>query len=154
MNTLQKLKQGKNNNKIVDFPGTEEKVALVILTSVEIQEARLAASDYVKSREITDEDLIELENQKRIVYRALREKDNLSKKLADTYDEFVSTLDNQEIQYLFVEYTLLTQETSPFLNAVNEETFEQLKKTLEKIKLNDLNGMSLVALRNFLLSLV
>jgi hypothetical protein len=53
-----------------------------------------------------------------------------------------------------VEYSLLTSESSPFLNAVTEETFEELKKTLEKIQLNDLSGPSLIALRNFLLTLV
>jgi hypothetical protein len=153
MNTLQKLKQGKNNHKIVNFPGTEERVALAILTSLEIQEARLKAQDYIKEKGIEDEDLKELEIQKRIVYKALRDKDDIKKALASNFEEFENTLDNPEIQYLFVEYTLLTQETSPFLNAVSEENFELLKKTLEKIKWNDLNGPSLVALRNFLLSL-
>jgi hypothetical protein len=53
-----------------------------------------------------------------------------------------------------VEYSMLTNENSPFLNAVNEETFEQLKKTLEKMQWSDLNGPSLIALRSFLLTLV
>lgn len=153
MNTLQKLKQGKKNYKLVDFPGTTEKVAIAILTSDEIQEARLKAEEHIKKFEINDDDYKEVEHQKQIVYRALRDKDEISKRLASSFEELTSTLDTQEIQYLFVEYTFLTSETSPFLNAIDDETFETLKKTLEKIKLKDLNGQSLLALRNFLLTL-
>ena len=153
MNTLQRLKQGKKNNKLVNFPGTEEKVALVILTSSEITDASIKAEDYIKSKSIEDEDDKSIVHQAQIVYRALRDKDELSKKLSDSFEEFFSTLDNTEIQYFMVEYSLLTNENSPFLNSVSQETFDELKKTLEKIQLSDLNGPSLIALRNFLLTL-
>lgn len=153
MNTLQKLKQGKKNSKLVNFPGTEEKVALVILPSSEITEASIKAEDYIKLHNIIDEDDKSIVHQAQIIYRALRDKDDTKKPLVDSFDELKSTLDNSEIQYLMVEYSLLTNEVSPFLNAVNEETFEELKKTLEKIQLSDLNGPSLIALRNFLLTL-
>jgi hypothetical protein len=154
MNTLQRLKQGKKNSKLVNFPGTEEKVALVILTSNEITDASIKAEDYIKEKNILDEDDKGIVQQAQIIYRALRDKDDTKKQLADSFEEFFSTLDNTEVQYFMVEYSMLTNEHSPFLNAVNEETFEQLKKTLEKMQLNDLNGPSLIALRNFLLTLV
>lgn len=154
MNTLQRLKQGKKNHKLVNFPGTEEKVALIILPSIEISDASIKAEDYIKDKGIVDEDDKSIVNQAYIIYKALREKDDLKKPLADSFEEFYGTLDNTEIQYLMVEYSLLTNENSPFLNAVNEETFEELKKTLEKIQLKDLSGPSLIALRNFLLTLV
>jgi hypothetical protein len=154
MNTLQRLKQGKKNYKLVTFPGTEEKVALVILSSNEITEASIKAEDYIKEKHITDEDDKSIVHQAQLVYRALRDKDDTKKQLADSFEDFFSTLDNTEIQYFMVEYSLLTSESSPFLNAVTEETFEELKKTLEKIQLNDLSGPSLIALRNFLLTLV
>jgi hypothetical protein len=153
MNTLQKLKQGKNNYKITNFPGTEEKVALVILTSEEVEASKVAAQEYIKEKGIEDEDYIEIENQRQMVYRALRDKDNRSKRLAGSYDELVETLDNMEIQFLFVEYTGLTTECSPFLGAVTDEQFNVLKKTLEKTQLSDLSGASLAALRFFLLTL-
>jgi hypothetical protein len=154
MNTLQRLKQGKKNSKLVNFPGTEEKVALVILTSNEITDASIKAEDYIKEKNILDEDDKGIVQQAQIIYRALRDKNDTKKQLADSFEEFFSTLDNTEVQYFMVEYSMLTNEHSPFLNAVNEETFEQLKKTLEKMQLNDLNGPSLIALRNFLLTLV
>lgn len=153
MNTLQRLKQGKKNSKLVNFPGTEEKVALVILSSNEITDASIKADDYIKSKNIEDEDDKSIIHQAQITYRALRDKDDLNKKLADSFDEFISTLDNTEIQYFMVEYSLLTSENSPFLTAVSQESFDELKKTLEKIQLNDLGGPSLIALRNFLLTL-
>lgn len=154
MNALQRLKQGKKNYKLIDFPGTTEKVALVILTSNEIADASIKTEDFIKLKKIEDEDIKSIVQQAQIIYKALRDKDDKDKKLADSFEDFYGTLDNTEVQYLMVEYSLLSNENSPFLNAVSEETFEELKKTLEKIKLSDLNGPSLVALRNFLLSLV
>jgi inorganic pyrophosphatase len=153
MNTLQRLKQGKKNSKLVNFPGTEEKVALVILPSNEITDASIKAEDYIKSKNIEDEDDKSIVHQAQIIYRSLRDKDDLNKHLADSFDEFFSTLDNTEIQYFMVEYSLLTSENSPFLSAVSQESFDELKKTLGKIQLSDLNGPSLIALRNFLLTL-
>lgn len=153
-NILQKIKQGKNNYKIIKFPGTEEKVALVILSSNELMNARLRAEDYIEENKIEQPDLQELVRQQFVIYSALRDKDDRNQKVADSLDEFRELIDVEETQYLMVEYTLLTTESSPFVGAVEEEQFEQLKKTLEKIKLKDLNGMSLVALRNFLMTLV
>lgn len=153
-NILQKIKQGKKNHKIIEFPGTDEKVALVILSSNEIAEARLKADEYIEKFNINDDGYKEIAIQQHIIYRALRDKDNREKQLASNFDEFIKTVDNQEVQYLMVEYSLLTTETSPFVNAVDEQTFEQLKKTLEKMNLSDLNGPSLIALRNFLMTLV
>lgn len=154
MNTLQRLKQGKKNNKLVNFPGTEEKVALVILPSNEITDASIKASDYIKEKNIENEDDKNIVEQAYIVYKALRDKDDVKQQLASNFEEFFGTLDSTEIQYLMVEYSLLTQESSPFLNSVDEKTFDALKKTLEKMELSDLNGPSLIALRNFLLTLV
>lgn len=154
MNTLQKLKQGKKNYKLVNFPGTEEKVALVILPSNEITDASIKASDYIKEKNIENEDDKNIVEQAYIVYKALRDKDDVKQQLASNFEEFFGTLDSTEIQYLMVEYSLLTQESSPFLNSVDEKTFDALKKTLEKMELSDLNGPSLIALRNFLLTLV
>ena len=154
MNTLQRLKQGKNNSKLVNFPGTEEKVALVILPSNEVADASIKAENYIKDKGIVDEDDKSIVNQAYMVYKALRDKDDLKKPLSDSFEEFYGTLDNTEIQYLMVEYSLLVNETSPFLTSITEETFQELKKTLEKIKWSDLNGPSLLALRNFLLTLM
>lgn len=154
MSLLEKIKQGKKNYKVIEFPGTEEKVALVILSSSEITEARLKSEEAIKEKGIEDEDYKELAFQQQVVYRALRDKDDREKRVSDNFDEFLQLVDNQEIQYLMVEYSLLTTESSPFIGAVTDEQFDVLKKTLEKMSLKDLNGASRVALRSFLLTLV
>lgn len=153
MSKLSKIKQGKNISKVIDFPGTDEKVAIAILSSAEIAEAQTKAEQLIEKHNIKDDTMQDIYHQKQILYKALRDKDDSKKQLADTFDE-IDTLDIQEIQFLMVQYNLLSQESSPFLNSVTEEQFEELKKTLEKITWKDLNGPSLVALRNFLLSLV
>lgn len=150
---LQKLKNGKKNYKIINFPGTEEKVALVILSTGEMTEAKIQSDNYIKENNIEDETYQDIILQQHIIYRALRDKDNLENKMADNVDDLAKSLSLQEIQYFMVQYNLFNSENSPFLGALNEEQFEELKKTLEKMSLNDLNGQSLIALRNFLLTL-
>lgn len=150
---LQKLKSGKKNYKIINFPGTEEKIALVILSSNEMTEAKIHSDDYIKENKIEDEEYKDIVLQQHIIYRAARDKENIEKKIASSFDEFLELIDYQEVQYLMVEYNLFVNENSPFLNAVDEKQFELLKKTLEKTQWNDLNGQSLVALRSFLLTL-
>jgi hypothetical protein len=153
MSLLKKIKQGKANYKIVEFPGTEEKVAIVALSSNESLQASLKAEEVIKANNIEDDDLKSLEHQKQLAYKFIRDKDNKDKQIADSFEEFDNAIDNTEIQYFTVQYSLFINENSPFLNSVTEEQFDELKKTLEKIALSDLNGMSLIALRNFLLTL-
>lgn len=153
MSILQKIKNGKNNYKIINFPGTDEKVALVILSSQELTNCKINADRYIEENKITDEDYKDIILQQYIMYNALRDKDNIENKIASSIDEFISLIDNNELAFLQVQYNMFMQDNSPFLNAITEEQFEELKKTLEKIKLSDLNGVSLLALRNFLISL-
>ena len=154
MSKLSKIKAGKKNYKLVNFPGTEEKVALAILTSLELTEAKTASDREVLEKGIDKDDAYaDIIFQKHITYRALRDKDDISKKLADSLEELEEIMDNQEIGFLMVEYNAMNQEMSPFLSTMTEDHFEELKKTLPKMNWSDLNGQSLVALRNFLLSL-
>lgn len=154
MSKLSKIKAGKKNYKLVNFPGTEEKVALAILTSLELTEAKTASDREIEEKGIDKEDsYADIIFQKHIIYRALRDKDDISKRLASSLEELEEIMDNQEIGFLMVEYNMMNQEMSPFLSTMTEEHFEELKKTLPKMNWNDLNGQSLVALRNFLVSL-
>lgn len=153
MNILQKIKNGKNNKKVLDFPGTDTKVALVILTSAELTDAKLSADAYTKELGIEDESYIDIAQQQEIIYRSLRDVNNTENRIADSVAD-IRELQVNEISFLMVQYNLFQQETSPFLSAVTEEQFDILKKTFETMNLRDLNGESLVALRNFLLSLV
>lgn len=153
MSLLQKIKNGKKNYKVVNFPGTDEKVAIVILSSDETTMAKLKAEEYIKDNKIEDEIYQDKALQEYLMYNALRDKDDLNKKIADTIEEFRQLVTVNELAYFMVEYNMLMNETSPLLNALDEETFEELKKTLEKMSWKDLSGESLLALRNFLISL-
>lgn len=151
---LHRIKNGKKNHKLVDFPGTSEKVAIVILSSNETAEAKMAADEYVEKHKIKDETYVDIALQWELMYRALRDKDNLQSKIADSMEEFKELLDNSELAFLQVQYNLFVNEASPFLSQVTEEQFAELKKTFAKMNLSELSGESLVALRNFLMSLV
>lgn len=153
MSILHKIKNGRNNKKIVEFPGTDVKVALVVLSSNDLTAAKLAADEYAEKMKITDDTYLDITLQQEILYRAMREVDNIEKRVADSIDD-IRELSVNEIAFLMVQYNLFQQETSPFLSSVTEEQFEALKKTLEKMTWKDLNGESLIALRNFLLSIV
>lgn len=153
MSSLQKLKSGKKNYKLIDFPGTDEKVALVILSSDQLTQCKLKSDQYCESKGIEDEGYKNIVFQEYLVYESLRDKDDINKRLAESVDDLRSTLDAEEISYIAVQYNMFASEVSPFLGAITDEQFELLKKSLEKMSLKDLNGESLVALRNFLISL-
>lgn len=153
MSLLHKIKNGKKNTKLVEFPGSTTKVALVILSSNEITQAKVASDAYILEKKISGDTYMDMAFQQEIIFRALRDKDNLENRLADNIDE-IRALEVNELAYLQVQYNLFQQENSPFLSAVTEEQLDILKKTLEIMSLKDLSGESLVALRSFLLSLV
>lgn len=153
MSLLHKIKNGKKSTKLIEFPGSTTKVALVILSSHELTQAKVAADAYVAEKKITGDTYEDMVFQQEILFRALREVDNTENRLADNIDE-IRALEVNELAYLQVQYNMFQSENSPFLSAVTEEQFELLKKTLEITKWKDLNGESLVALRSFLQSLV
>jgi hypothetical protein len=152
MSILQKIKNGKRNYKLVDFPGTNEKVAISILSSAEMTDCKVKSDKYIEELNVKDDDFKDIILQQYVVYNCLRDKDDTNKKLAESIEE-IRNLDNVELIYLMSQYNLLVQETSPFLASVTEEQFEMLKKTLEKMNWKDLSGESLLSLRNFLMSL-
>jgi hypothetical protein len=153
MSILHKIKNGRKNKKIVEFPGTDIKVALVILSSNDLTDAKLSADKYIEEKQLKDETYTDIILQQEILYRAMRDVDDIDKKVAGNIDD-IRELQVNEIAFLMVQYNLFQQETSPFLSSVTEEQFEVLKKTFETMKWSDLSGESLLALRNFLLSLV
>jgi hypothetical protein len=153
MSLLHKIKNGKKNVKTIEFPGSTTKVALVILSSNELTEAKVAADAYIAEKKITGDTYVDMAFQQEIVFRALREIGNTDNKLAEDISE-IRELEVNELAYLQVQYNLFQSENSPFLSSVTEEQFEALKKTFAIMNWSDLNGESLVALRSFLLSLV
>jgi hypothetical protein len=153
-NLLQRIKSGKKNHKIIDFPGTEEKVAIVTLSSNQTEACKIKAEDYIKLFKIEDETYKDMVLQRHLVYEFLRDSNDLDKRVATTFDELSNLLDVTEIVYFVTQYNLFSQESSPFLASVSEEQFELLKKSLPEMKWNELSGESLAALRNFLMSLV
>lgn len=153
MSLLQKIKSGKKNYKIIKFPGTDENVAIVLLSSDETTMAKLKADEFNKKNNITDEIYLDKSIQEYIIFYALRDPEDLNKKVAESIDELKQSITVNDLAYLMIEYTNLSNETNPLINSLTEEMFEELKKTLEKTSLKDLNGESLLSLRNFLMSL-
>jgi hypothetical protein len=154
MSILHKIKNGKRNYKVIDFPGTDEKISIVVLSSQDTMDCKIRADKYISAEGIQDDMYKDITLQQHLAYEFLRDKDDQTKKVADTFKEFVAGVDNTELAYLITQYNLFTNENSPFLNSVTDEQLEALKKTLSPMKLSDLNGESLLALRNFLMSLV
>jgi hypothetical protein len=133
---LAKLKAGKRNTNTIKFPGTDSDVALRILTEAERQESVFAAENHFKKKKIeysvATSDEMEMETDTQILFRALRNPDNLSKSLAGSADELRGMIEENEKQILISQYIAFEQECSPNPKQLDAEELDSLIEGVKK----------------------
>lgn len=157
MGKLSAIRTGKENSRTITIPGTEIKTSLVLLTSSEIIEAKSNALKSIKAKEEAKEiltgDSAELIFGAYILAKAMRDPDDptLQRRLADDVKEVLETFTDKQIIDIMQEYNDFRDGIEYSLDEISNEELEDVKKNLEKIEPKDLDGMSCVFLRNFLL---
>ena len=131
----------------------EIRVALVPLTEAEYKECmeksvktelpeNLAGHQF-RDRILTEETLL----------RALREPDDLGKKVFQTTQELNELLDVVDINFLIDCYFEMSEKSNPSLDGITNEQMEDIKKVLVEMDWNALSGTQWYAARRFLSSL-
>ncbi len=136
MSLLEKIKAGKRHARVIKFPGSDEDVALQVLSNHDIQEAVFAAENLFKraGMEITGStmDAYEDERTTQILFRALRDPADPKKPFASNVDELRKGLTKAEKEVLVREYYDHERECSPDFAHIPDEEFEEIWAELKK----------------------
>jgi hypothetical protein len=151
---IQRMRLGQEAPVMAALPSRPEvRAALVPLTEGEHQQTLEAAA----SLEVGDNPYgIEMRDramQVATVFHALREPDNLKKKVYESIEQMVSDedvgLEFDDINKLNEEYLAMVDWSSPSLDGLDEEKLGELKKAFEMLDLSGLSGRAWHHLKMF-----
>lgn len=85
-----------------------------------------------------------------ILVRAIREESDLTQQVYDDIDEMLEDLDVGDVDELFSAYNEMVEQSSPSLEGIPPEEFEELKKLLQVMDWNALSGRAWFVAKRFL----
>jgi hypothetical protein len=138
---LKTIKAGTDNVKLLDWPGTDKKIALRILSINELQSASFATERFFSGEKISTNmaqgsvamvDEYESERVTQVLYKALRDPEHLDQPVAANITEFRSLLTSAERELLGKEYMAFERETSPSPENLTNEELEQVYQDIKK----------------------
>lgn len=136
MGLLEKIKAGKRNIKTIAFPGTDREICLQVLTNHETQEAVFATENYFKRVQIeitaTTLDAYEDERVTQILFRALKDPEDIKNSITKDADELRRLLTKEDKELLLQLYTEYERECSPNFTQMSDNEFETLWEDLKK----------------------
>jgi hypothetical protein len=151
MSRLAQLRSGVTRSKYTTFPGSDQRLKLVVLTSQENIDASVATDQYCDEKKVKDSNVKSLVLQREMIYRFVRDEEDEQKKFFTK--EEVQDLSNDEIGYFVQEYYLLLDQSNPTIERMTEEQLNEVKEALGKIQPSALNGEQSAILRRLALSL-
>lgn len=141
MGLIEKLKAGKNNVRIIKFPGTDEDIGITVLTEAETQDAVFAAERVFKDAGIevsaTTIGAYQSELNTQILFRCLanpekKKPDGTRERFFKDLREFKSLLAREVKDSLIEEYNSFESECSPSPLKMTEDEFDRLFDELKK----------------------
>lgn len=151
MSKLSLLRSGTPTHTLVTLNG-DLSVAVVAVPIDEIVQCEISTDAYIKALGEVAKDNAYIKEHAyncQLIYRILRDPQNLSMKMADSAEEIMKNLDAEDITRILDTYTKMMINKAPKLEFINEEQLDEIKKHLEVTPLSDLNSVSLVHLMNF-----
>lgn len=85
-----------------------------------------------------------------IVLRSIREESDLSVRVYDFVEDMLEDLEVSDVDDVYDAYMEMTARSSPVLDGIPPEEFEEIKKLLQVMDWNALSGRSWYALKRFL----
>jgi hypothetical protein len=152
---LARMRMGQDAPQLVDIPSLETdkegrvRVALVPLTESEHETGLLASAN----AEAPDNDVgfafRDRWNQVYDLWQAIREPDDIKKKVFPSPEKMVEVLTVGDINFLAETQLTLMEQASPALDGLTDDDMEELKKAFNQIDLSALSGRSWLHLRTF-----
>ena len=133
---LDKLKLGTSNIKLVKWPGSDVQVTLRILSQQDVQEAHFATERLFKSNKIeismVTADEYTSEKSTQILFRCIRNPENLETPICNTIEEFRRSITRAERDVLIEEYLGFEAECSPSPDNLSNDEFDKVLSDLKK----------------------
>lgn len=149
MDILERLKAGKKNITTLNFPGTENEIALTVLTEAEVQEAIFEAERHFKKSDMpitaTTLSAYNSEVNTQMLVRALvdpakQKPDGTYERIFKAAAELRGLSTSAQKAELIEAYNAFEAECSPSPDKMSNAEFEKL---FDNIKKNPLNGNNL-----------
>lgn len=148
MSKLAKLRKGIPEHKIVDFPGTDAKVAIVALNNKDIIASREAAMEYITDHPV-DIDTGDLILSMFVLAKAMRNPSNLEEYFTDGFEDINENMDPKSVYELHNVFIEVQNGKIPDLDDLSIEEFEDIKKKLGKMEMSELDGELQTILKYF-----
>jgi hypothetical protein len=128
----------------------EVKVTMVPLTEAEHYQCIEVITGMDAPDSIVGAAIRDRRNANEILWRAIRNPENLQEYAFDTVDEMMDLLEVTDVNHLMDCYFEMCEEVSPTLGSFSDEDLEATKKVLEEMDLSALSGRQWYALKRFL----
>ncbi|WMM26660.1 hypothetical protein RBU61_08275 [Tissierella sp. MB52-C2] len=152
MSKLANMRKGILEHKIVNYPGTNERVGIVSLNNKDIIGARENAMRYATEHPV-DMDTADLILSMFTLKEAMRNPENLGEYFVCDFEEINEFMNPKEVYELHNVFVEVQNGKTSDLEDLTLEEFEDIKKKLEKMELKELNGELQTILKYFLLQM-
>lgn len=138
----------------IDLPSDSElRLCIVPLTEAQYVQVLAKVRDTRASDDLPGFALRDRVQAQEILVRAIREEDDLTKRVYGDVDEMLEDLEVQDIDALIDGYNEMMAKSSPTLDGIPQEEMNELKKIFQTMDWNGLSGRSWYAARRFLSTL-
>lgn len=148
---LERMRLGQSVCDYVTLASDPEiRLAIVPLTESEYLQALNAVAEVPRADDMAGAAIKDRVQSQEILLRAFREEKNLSERVFSTTDEMMTVLEVMDVDHAIDCYNEMVEKSSPVLDGLPEEEFENLKKALQTMDWNGLSGSAWYAARRFL----
>ena len=131
----------------------EVEITMVPLTEAENYQCIETITAMEAPENIVGAMLRDRRNANEIMFRAIRNPEDLDEPAFTSMEEMMELLTHADITHLFDAYLEMSEEVSPSLGNFSDEEIEEVKKVLAEVEWSGLSGRQWYALRRFLLTL-
>ncbi len=131
----------------------EIRLAIVPLFEAEYLQALNAVAQTDAPDDLAGMQLRDRKQAQEILIRAIREPEDLTQRVYADADELMEQLTVGDIDELLDRYNEMCEQSSPRLEGIPDEEFENLKKVLQEMSWSDLSGRAWYAAKRFLSSI-
>lgn len=148
---LDRMRLGQATCDFVVLPSDPEiRLCIVPLTEAQYLQALEKVRDTKADDNIAGLAIRDRVQAEEILVRAIREESDLSQMVYESVEEMMEDLEVADVDELIDNYNEMVQQSSPSLDGIPEEDFEELKKLLQEMDWSGLSGRAWYAAKRFL----